>query len=36
MTVFNWTTVIAIALIGIAFLMHIAKSPRDAHGKNRK
>lgn len=26
----------AIVLIGIAVLMHIAKSPRDAHGKTRK
>ena len=26
----------AIVLYGFAFLMHIWKEPKDAHGKNRK
>lgn len=36
MTIFNWAATIAIVLIGVAVLMHIAKNPRDAHGRNRK
>jgi hypothetical protein len=36
MTTINYIFAVAIILIGIAVLIHVAKNPRDAHGKNRK